>query len=350
MNKPQIIIADPIEGYVTPVLLKIAEKLGGNTRIEVITDDSYLKEYFSTFREISILIINEQWYEMVDVSRQNIRNVFLLCEEEYRAEKLTKGNVHGIYKYTSIKEIYNEIYYVCAEDLQTHRTSITNTKVITVYSPAGGSGKTTIALGLAANLAVYHRKVLYVDAEYMQAYQWILKENNTLPSDCVTKILKKEADLLDILGEYIRENQFDYFLPFTNTISAYNIDSSFYYSLLNEIKQKNRYDFVVVDTDSVYDSSKKNLMEISDKVLLVTGGDTRYSRLFQTLKRNLNYNDKTKFMIVKNEMKIGKGLLQDSDLSGISYDAQIGYIAEEIENVEQIRRNNEIQKIALMLI
>ena len=349
MSKPEIIIADPDDEYVAPVMLKIAEKLGDRALISVITRSSCLEDYFSVFREIAVLIIDEKWAETVDLSRQNIRNIFLLSEKEEGMGSGSKSNVHAIYKYTSVKEIYNEIYYVCAEEFQTSRTAAAHASVVAVYSPAGGSGKTSLAMGLAAALAEYHKKVLYVDAEYMQTYQWMLQEDEFLPSRCVTQILKNEGYLFDVLKPYIRNRQFDYLPPFSNTISSFGLNATFFQKLIAEIKKQDLYDFIIVDTDSTYDETKRNLFDLADKVLLVAGEGKRYASLFKTLKQNLNYNDKSKYLIILNEMR------HESDPSyreesGINYDVQVEYPSFETYEIEQICQEKGIRKIALMMI
>lgn len=74
------------------------------------------------------------------------------------------GLVMDIFKYTSIKEIFNEIAGKSADVLKIDKASKRETQVILFYSASGGVGKTTVAMGVAASLTKNYKRVLYINA------------------------------------------------------------------------------------------------------------------------------------------------------------------------------------------
>ena len=86
-------------------------------------------------------------------------------QEQYEEEQTGELNVVRLFKYTSIKEVFNEIIGQSAESLKIKNAEKKVTQIVVVTSAAGGAGKTTIAMGICACLAKNYQKVLYINAE-----------------------------------------------------------------------------------------------------------------------------------------------------------------------------------------
>ena len=107
MAKPRIIIADTDRNYIVPLQLKFAEDYFDKVDLEIITDKSYFDGLFSVPQKADILIISEDLYDR-SLQRHNISNIFVMTEDN-EEEQTADLNVSLIFKYTSIKEIFNEI-------------------------------------------------------------------------------------------------------------------------------------------------------------------------------------------------------------------------------------------------
>ena len=148
MAKPRIIIADTDVNYIIPLQLKFVEDFFEKVDLEIITDETYFEELFSTPQQIDILITSEELYTQ-SLLRHNITHVFLMTENQ--EEDLTSAlNVNCIFKYTSIKEIFNEIIGKSEELFDVKQSSKKETEIILFYSANGGVGKTTVAMGVSA--------------------------------------------------------------------------------------------------------------------------------------------------------------------------------------------------------
>ena len=62
MRKLTIVLADTDEDYLMPLELKFIQGFGENADIIVITEREYLNYYFSSPRNIDILLISDELY------------------------------------------------------------------------------------------------------------------------------------------------------------------------------------------------------------------------------------------------------------------------------------------------
>ena len=108
MNKLSIMLVDTDERYLMPIELKFIEELEDKIDIIVISDEGYLKEYFSTPRNIDILVINENLYSY-EFEKHNIGNTFILTEKESQVgtENLSLHSIYNYILYFHFYHLYN---------------------------------------------------------------------------------------------------------------------------------------------------------------------------------------------------------------------------------------------------
>lgn len=144
--------------------------------------------------------------------------------------------------------------------------------IIVVYSPQGGSGKTTIATSLASGLMRDGVKTLLVDG-------------NLQFGDCGAFLdLRSQSTLMEVV-EHANDLDFEYFDSIVAThnsglkvllcpprpMMGYALSNDQPTVLAEIIKQiANFYDFVVVDTSALIDPIASALLEIASKIVVVT--------------------------------------------------------------------------------
>jgi len=158
MKKPFVVLADLDANYLIPLEDKLTEELYDQIELEIITDKQYFDIFFSTPRKIDTLIICSGLFSQ-DLFRHNITDFFVLTEDP--SDTQSTDNVTRIFKYSSTKEIFNQVLYKNKEMLNV-QFSHKETQVIVVTSGIGGSGKTTLSLALSESLARNHKRVLYL--------------------------------------------------------------------------------------------------------------------------------------------------------------------------------------------
>ena len=116
-----------------------------------------------TPQSADILIVSEDLYE-ISLQKHNIKNIFVMTEqhEEDQTEEL---NITKIFKYSSIKGIFNEILGQSAKDLKLAEEARTEPQIVVVTSAAGGVGKTTVAIDL--DIADINATTLKIKGEFL---------------------------------------------------------------------------------------------------------------------------------------------------------------------------------------
>lgn len=269
MGKPRIIIADIDENYIDPLQMKFAEEFFEKIDLEIITDREYFELLFSVPQKLEVLIVSDSLYSP-ELQRHNISHIFVMNEQE-EEERTTDLSINYIFKYTSIKEIFNKIIGKSADVLHLKENGKQETQVVLFCSASGGVGKTTLAMGVGAALTKSYKRVLYINASYLQVFQHLVDNPAAITtSDIYAKLLNAADDIYSDIQYTIRKESFSYLPPFKAALPSIGLEYSIYRKLIRDIKKSEEYDFIIVDTDSSFDEEKAILMEQADKVVVIT--------------------------------------------------------------------------------
>lgn len=302
MAKPRIIIADTDINYIIPLQLKFVEDFFELVDLEIITDEDYFNELFSTPQQVDVLIVSEQLYEH-SVQRHNISHIFLMTEQ-YEEDLTADLQVHNIFKYTNIKEIFNEIIGKSCEVFKIDSDIKQDTEIILVYSACGGVGKTTVAMGISACLTKNYKRVLYINAGHLQSFQRLLDNESPISSsDIYVKLSMPSDNVYADIKHVIRKELFSYVPPFKAALMSLGINYSLYKNLILSAKKSTDYDYIIVDADSTFDEDKAELFELSDKVIIVTEQTASSVYATNVLVSNVTRINGEKYVFVCNNFK-----------------------------------------------
>lgn len=343
MSKLTVIIADEDENYLYPIEIKFLEEIGDVAEIITITDRDYFDEYFGIPRKVDVLIIDKMFYKDY-LSKHDINKIFILNET------LEEIGDNEIYKYTSVKDIYDEVIgnVNLSEEIVNEKT---HTDVIVFYSPAGGTGVTTLSLVLAKAIANKHKKVLYLSTENLQsmaAYEDIKEDMSKLLEKAITI---QSYDIHTIVNnEVIVRQGVSYIPPMKQATTVLGIKDENYLNLISKMKEVNLYDYIVVDTDSVLTQSKCAMMALADKVVLVVAQNEGAVKKTDIFLENIDCSDLNKFLFVCNKYRTEKeNNLTNASMKNLCIVKQ--YI-EYLENVDikNIAETDAIQNFVYNLI
>lgn len=297
MARPKVIIADEDASYIVPLQFKFVTDFFNKIDLEIITDRAYFDEYFSRPQNAEILIISDDLYDS-SLQRHNIQNIFVMMEQ-YDEGSTGELNVNQIFKYTSIKEIFNEIIGKSAGALNIAAVEKKETQIILVTSAAGGVGKTTVAMGVAACLVQNYKRVLYIEAASLQSAQYMLENDTPISSpDIYTKLLNPSDSIYADIKHVIRKEVFSYIPPFKSAIMSVGLSKNIYMDIAVSAKKSGEYDYIVVDTDSVFDEFKADLLNVADKVIFVTKQNRMSVMAVNTLMSNINGVNNEKYLCI----------------------------------------------------
>lgn len=228
MSRPRVIIADEDRGYIIPLQLKFVKEFFNQIDLEIITDRQYFLELFSKPQKAEILILSDALYDP-SLQKHNIGYIFVMTEqnEESGTEEL---NINRLYKYTSVKEIFNEIVGKSRGALHIESDEKQETQIILVTSANGGTGKTTIAMGISAFLSQYYKKrVLYLNAGRLQNFQYMLDNDTPVTSpEIYSKLQNPTNQIYEEIKHVLRKESFSYLPTFKAALMAVGLEYSVY--------------------------------------------------------------------------------------------------------------------------
>ncbi|MCR5195642.1 MAG: AAA family ATPase [Pseudobutyrivibrio sp.] len=299
MANPIIIIADTDEKYIAPLQYKFINDYFNNIDLEVITDKEYFDEYFSTPQNAEVLIVSEDLYQS-SLKKHDIKNIFIMSEQ-MDDDATGDLNINRLYKYTSIREIFSEIVAKCAKELAAGAVEKKETQIVLVTSACGGVGKTTIAMAIADSLAEGYQRVLYINAAMMQNFQYLLNDDPPLNGTDVYAAINNPTEnvYLDVKAE-IRNETFDYLPEFKAALPSLGINYSIYTKIALSAKKSGDYDYIIIDSDSLFDDEKLNMLNMADKVIVVTTQSVNAVNATNHFVDNVNGINSEKYIFICN--------------------------------------------------
>lgn len=200
--------------------------------------------------EIEILLISAEWYEACkDLIHQSC--VILLSEGSLLKEPDT---CPAVYKYQSVENILREIMYYYSEQemAETYFPGIRrDNRVIGVYSPIGGIGKTIFALTLGQILAE-NQNVLYLNLEECSGMAEFMGGSHWNISDMIYFLRQNKAQFLYRLNSMVQKlNHMDYIPACESYTDFRQITVEEWQHLLYLIRMQSSYDSIILDMGNV---------------------------------------------------------------------------------------------------
>ena len=163
-NKHNLVIVDSDYDYVRTIEPEIFRRYADRVDVQIITDESYLDKWFAEKREIDVLIIDQNHYG--DYLAEHVIHQTFLMIPEIDIEQKAPRNVSVLVKYLPENDLFEAVNDAFARiDLEAvdpfHKPQH-DTRVVAVYSPIGGCGKSLICIGLARKLRMLDQKVLLI--------------------------------------------------------------------------------------------------------------------------------------------------------------------------------------------
>ena len=352
MSQSSIILADTDEIYLAPLETKFLEELGDDALLQVITNPAYFAEFFSKPQTGDILVVSEDLYTDA-LQKHNMGHIFVLSETPEDVSDRNSSDYVSVYKYTSIKEIYDHIMAVSHDSLAPKTGQLQKTVVILVTSASGGVGKTTLAMGIGACLALKYKKVLYVDAQMLNTFQFYLEDRGTLPYLPFGQLMGDPSGIFDRLRAFIRTEVFDYLPPFGAALDTLGGDFSIYEAFIRGAKASGIYDVIIIDTDTVLSAGKAALMTFADKVLLLTGQTASGVFAMNAYVKNINCSDREKFYFVCSNFDSSRenALVASREPLGFMVNEYVGHVKDiDMLDLRDFVHITDIARLAWLLV
>lgn len=348
MAKLKVVMVDTDESFLIPLEMKFLYELDDEAELEVISDPSYFDDYFSTPKTADILLISEELYSM-ELYKHNITSTVVMVEKT--TVSTDQKGIYYVNKYTNLDDIYGFVTSLSQDGVKGAVKK--DTSVVLVTSASGGTGKTAIAMGLAANMTSRYKKVLYINAANMNSFQYWMDKESAIPVHECASIVSAGSNAFRECIKHIQEDNFDYLPSFATSLMALNADISVYEKIIAGAKASKRYDVIIVDTDASFDFAKVSLISKADRVVLVTKQGKAEAYAMNQFTKSISCNDNEKFLIVCNDYKAEEyNAITDPEFyTGFKVNESVRHI-ESIEslNITEMGEDLDIKKISYLVV
>lgn len=288
MAKKNILFVCFDDEYITTIEYKFAQLVAQQASVEFISDEKAFQRVLSMQKKFDIMILPKG----ISVDRSDIyRNT-----KKYYLIDEAQGNASvDIYKYYSVKNIIEKI----DSTLINHDISdgSKGTKVVGVFSVAGGTGKTIASLSIAQKLACEGKRVLYISTVSHQDFSYYLNCGEVLGTAFCYQCSINVKNALKIVQQEIKNEDFDFLPPFKNLPVSYQMTFDTYVQIINYLKINNSYDYIVVELSSELQPEKLTFLKNCDRKIFITTQDmAAVKKLEAFLSNMLDFNQNLVFV------------------------------------------------------
>ncbi|MGN0363821.1 MAG: AAA family ATPase [Bilifractor sp.] len=308
-KKPQLVIIDTASGFFKGMEAEVIQHYSTDADVQAITDPGYEDAFFSMEQEIDVLLIDQASYG--DGSRfagHPIRRIFLLVPEVEVSGKYP-DNVTVMVSFVPKEEIFNKVDAVLwqreneesQEQTDAEQTPEKQTRVVGVFSPVGGCGKSLVCVALARKLKKLDQKVLLIGCDDSQSISVYLPGNHYASEDLAQKLIHPDDDTYWTILQNIKTDVVSYLLPFEKSLSSMGIGMKELDVLISTLVEKKDFDFIVLDLGGYLDKGIAEKLNSLHALVLLTEANVLANRKMQKLLRNGELLPKCQCMIVANE-------------------------------------------------
>lgn len=254
-----IVICEPETEYALRLMEFINRKK--NFPLRAAAFDSFLPAAeFIGKNGVEILLLSEKFLDKTEmlpeekVKKMNVKKCLILTEDQNGTSGEYPNTYKRICKYAPAETIVREVRSVYDAEMKAlhgidRRPG--EARVYGIYSPVGGSGKTSLALTLGQELARDH-KVLYLNMESCSALEEILGAGQGQNiSDLIYCIRQNPEELAERIAEMtVSIQNLDCILPVSSIDDIACVAESEWMEMINRVAAEGAYDIVLIEPES----------------------------------------------------------------------------------------------------
>lgn len=277
MYKLKIIIADHDGKYLAKVVDFLSSFSLSRFKVSAFSQPAIFEDYLCCSAEkINILLAHPDFLNLDAVFYKNIELILLLfdgsiecCSDKYQL----------VNKYIPGEKLVSELVNRYSEKNSHVSKLITGskrTKLVPVYSAAGGSGKSTLTRGLAAKLGRMGKTTLMLSLECLNSISPGLSRGNDAFSHILFTAIDNPGSLPIKVESYKSVdalNDFEFIEPPGCFYEISELQGKDAGVLLDGLVQMGKYDIILVDMESKPDDLTLEVFKRADKIVLIVVGD-----------------------------------------------------------------------------
>jgi hypothetical protein len=265
------VIADADASYLNRLSQFLIDRYGNHYQVRSFTDKTLFKEYMeANANRIDVLLVTpEVYFEGLDdlgcklvciLSDGKSSKSYPHCEilDKFQLAETLSANVLRLYAEK------NNVY-IAPKGRKA-------TQIIGVYSPLSGSGKTSVALGLAILGSMSGKEIFYLNIEENATTGMFFDTMGDADLSKVLFYLKAKIKNASVKIDHVKKTDaqtgIHYFSPPKSNLELEEVTFLEYLTLLRELKNMAYYDTILVDMGSGFDSKIAGVLNEADDIVL----------------------------------------------------------------------------------
>lgn len=278
MYKIKLVLADFDVSYLDRVTGFInSSSFCAGLRVSSFTDVQRLADFLASGGEkADILLAHPGFIDAMPDLRSCFELVVVLADG-----RVNNGlpDCLSVFKYQPGDKMLGRILEMYAERNPNAAKAVSGMKesrLITVYSPAGGVGKTSAAFALASRMGDYGSSVLYLNWESINSMAAVLPGTGECGMTRMLLGFGEDPDTLPLKLELYKkrssEFNLDFFEPPESFVEYSEVQGDMGL-LFTKLKETGVYDAIIADLDSTVIGSAMRILGLSDHIVMVLAPD-----------------------------------------------------------------------------
>lgn len=277
MSKLSLVIADNNSAFLNIFVTYLTNQHSHRFQVYCYSDKEKLENFFcKNNKEIDILLISpENYYEGLE--NEKIKSLVILSngrmDKDFRKAKI-------INRFQSGDAIVGDLLKIFTEensDLIDIYPGYNSTKVVGVFSTAGGSGKSSIAIASAITYSQMGNNVFYLNMENIPSTQMFFDCEGMSNLSHIFYHLKSKKSNIGLKIEALKTvdpiYNVNYFSTQESLMEQSEILPEEFESLILQMRNSKLYDIIFVDLPSIIDNKTLQILASCDEIYLVLTQD-----------------------------------------------------------------------------
>jgi MinD-like ATPase involved in chromosome partitioning or flagellar assembly len=345
VGKINLVIVDDDDFYVDNLSNYLRINQANKFQVNCFTNYNSFQSYLSRPLKIDILLINGKLYKE-EIEDKSEATVILLSE----GRKGRFENLPSINKYQTGDKIVNQVLNIFAEKslepINLNTSMNKKTKIISMYSPIGGVGKTCIALGLSQLCIEQGKTAIYLNLETIQSTPVFFNCSSEINLTHIFYYLKENNMNLKLKIQTSRlcdqVTKIHYFAPPESCREIHELEVEDLNRFLMELRNLEEYDYIFIDMSSELTENNFTVLNNSDEIIFIITPDIMTSIKCSSLVREFEIMGTSSSSIEERiRLVLNKNSGRMSDINGITINERHIQVSNKIPEISSLVLKNE---------
>ncbi len=272
MWRIKLVIADTDETYLENLVNFFMRSHSGRFQVNSFTKQEYLYKFLQEEEpRADILLVSPDLFT-APIPENRVKTVILLTGGRIPSEL---GHLESVGKYQHGDRLVAGILRIYSESNK-EEVFLSDggkpTRLIAVYSPSGGTGKTTIAVNLCMQCISRGLSSFYLNLESIPSTSSFFTSKNEQNLSHMLFYIKEKNKNLGLRVEALKSidaTGVHYFEPQDRLAEVEDMSAEELNVLLGQMKKLNQYDAVVVDMSSSFSRQNLGILKFCDFIVFV---------------------------------------------------------------------------------